>query len=184
MADKERTTTINGDLKLKDDRVFGDKDGEGENVVVKGNIISDGYSITVYDGNLRAHDIRLAGGSINALNIYAHNIDAHNIDASNIYVTGNINLSGDIRAGKISARNIDARNILADHIKVIDNLKVVDVIVDGTISASNIYYYAICIAYQNLTYNTIHHERPNAIHLALDKVPGAKKLDLPHDVIY
>ncbi|MEM3859496.1 MAG: hypothetical protein QW478_08840 [Candidatus Micrarchaeaceae archaeon] len=164
------TKTINGNLRLKEDTVF------DENIVVNGDIIGTDTNLTVH-GNITAKNINLRLDS----NLYAYNIRANNITAVSIETlydiisTGTVKATyGDIEAINITAKNILAQRVFATTIKAEELLSAYDILADGTISANKIDYYGVCIAYEKLTYNTIHHARPKAIHLALDDLPSDK----------
>ena len=81
---------------------------------------------------------------VNALDITARNITAHNIDAQDINAR-------DINAWDVNARNIDARDINAYNI-----------------TAHAISYYAVCVAYHNITCKSIKGRRANCRHFVLD----------------
>ena len=104
-------------------------------------------------------DSSLIAHNIDARNIIAHNIDAwnikaHNIDARNIKA-GNIDAL-DIKVGNIDALDIDARNIKAGDIKA------------WNIDARNIAYYAVCVAYNSFSCESVKGGRRNSTHTCLD----------------
>ena len=121
-----------------------------------------------FDLNISALDIR-------ALDIDVHNLNARDIEADNIYCTGNIDalyISAkdirveDFRALEVDVSDIDARNIRIDDIIAKDILA--GDIIAKDIRARNIYYYAVCVAYNNIKCKTIRGTLDNAKHLVLD----------------
>lgn len=70
-----------------------------------------------------------------------------------VVVRGNINVWNIISAGNITARDIVAGNITAE------NINAGDIVAVGNISAKDISYYVFCIAYQNITCQSIEGRR-------------------------
>jgi len=142
-------------------RVFKNNE-ELKSLIIDGNIfitenIYCNFNIDL-EANINAWNINAK--SIDAWNIKAKNIDAWNIKASNINAL-DINASN-IDAKDINAWNIDAKDINAKDINAWD-------INAWNINAWDIKYFAFCIAYISMNYNTITGRRKNSFHKILDK---------------
>ena len=130
------------------------------------------------EANIKALNIdalNISALDIQALDIDVHNLSARDIEANNIYCTGNIDalyISAkdirveDFRALEVDVSDIDARNIRIDDIIAKDILA--GDIIAKDIRARNIYYYAVCVAYNNIKCKTIRGTLDNAKHLVLD----------------
>ena len=124
---------------------------------------------------LNINALNISALDIRALDIDIHNLNARDIEANNIYCTGNIDalyISAkdirveDFRALEVDVSDIDARNIRIDDIIAKDILA--GDIIAKDIRARNIYYYAVCVAYNNIKCKTIRGTLDNAKHLVLD----------------
>ena len=126
-------------------------------------------------GDIKARNIEvrnIEARNIKARDIKARNINIHKIDSEDIIfvyalrraIYNLFNIGNPIpryQAGYIDARNINAREINALDIKAGN-------IIANDIRANSINYYALCIAYKNLSCKNIIGRRKNSIHKCLN----------------
>ena len=78
----------------------------------------------------------------------------------------NVSVSSHINAYNIYALNINAHNIYALNIYA-QNIYALNIYVRDYINAHAISYYAVCLAYKNITCTSIKGRRPNSKHFVL-----------------
>ena len=118
--------------------------------------------------NIHANNI--VAMDINAMDINAKSINARNINACDIN-------AWDINALDIDARHIDTMDIDAWNMDIMSiyarnikawNIKALE------IYAGDISFFAFCIAYEKLRFNSIYGRRKNSKYLCLDSEPVIK----------